>query len=225
MIGRLRLALGCVLCLLLAHPAGADIFFTTGALTEIPAPASFVEGALESSSSFVILDEGITVLPGDVLVNAFGVGTTSAGSTASLAVILAGTRVHSYFVHFDPVGGGFATLTGEVFFDPGEFIIGIQTHTPLLNATDPVTGHPTPIYPTGIDAFRAHESLPGIDSVTISPGLLSASFTHFAELGIDQARIFTIPEPATQTLLLLGALVLTRIKRRRRASKKVFQRF
>lgn len=216
MIGRLHLIVGCVLSLLLAHHARADILFTTGALTEIAAPPSFIEGALESSSSFVILDEGITVLPGPVTVNAFGVGTTSAGSTASLAVIPAGTRVHSYFVHFDPVGSGFAKLTGAVFFDPGEFIIGIQTHTPLLDATDPVTGHPTPTYPTGTEPFRAHESLPGIDSVTISPGLVSASFTHFAELGIDQARIFTIPEPATQTLLLLGIAALVRLKRRRK---------
>jgi len=93
-----------------------------------------------------------------------------------------------------------------VFFDPGETILGIQTHTPWLDGSDAVVGEATATYPTGLLEFRAFETLPGTDTVFIAPGLGSASFTLFAELGIDEARIVTtsVPEPSSLALLLLG---------------------
>ena len=116
--------------------------------------------------------------------------------------------MHTYFVHFDP-DGGVVMLTGSVTFDPGETIIGIQTHTPYLEFADPLVGDPMATYPTGVD-FRAFESLPGLDTVMVPFSLDSASFTLFAELSIDQARIVTIPEPATMGLLALGGLAISR---------------
>lgn len=209
-----RLTLLAGLAIVVADRAEAAIFSTTGALTEISAPPSFMPGALESSTEFYILDEGITVLPGDVIVNAFGVGVHTS-SVASLLTIPMGTPVHSYIVHFDPLGAGFAKLSGTVFFDPGELILGIQTHSPLLDFTDAVTGHPTPIYPTGT-ATRGFDGLPSTDTVTIAPGLGSATFALFAELGIDQARIFTVPEPSSSLLLVLGAVSALGMAHRRR---------
>lgn len=173
--------------------AHAAIAATTGAMSPIVSPVSFLDGVTESSSSIVILDEGLSLLPLSVLVNAFGPGVHD-DSIAMLLEIPAGAPVHSYFVHFDP-DGGVVALTGSVTFEAGQIIIGIQTHTPLLNDSDPLVGDPLATYPTGLLAFRAFEDLPGTDTVTISPDLLTASFSLVAELGVDQARIFTVPAP------------------------------
>lgn len=197
----------------MAAHAQAGVMMTTGALSVTAPPASFAEGSTESSTGFVILDEGVKVLPSDVTVNAFGVGVFT-GSTAMLATLPKDSLVQTYFVHFDPVGSMFATVTGAVFFDPGQIILGIQTHTPLIDSTD-LLGHPTPTYPTGFST-RGFETLPGTDTVTIAPGLGSASFTFFAELGIDQARIFTtpsaipVPAPGAAAFMLLLTFGLAR---------------
>lgn len=203
--------------LMLAHQAVADIDFTTVAMTEITAPVSFATGATESSTSIAILDEGITVLASDVELNVYGVGVHGDNPPPYL-VVPAGTRVQSYLVHFDPIGSSFATATGAVFFEPGETVIGIQTHTPLLYTTDGPLGHPLAMYPGVFDAFRGFETLPGTDTVTLPPGMGSASFTLFAELGVDHARIITspvIPEPTPIVLLAAGLLSMGRSLRRR----------
>jgi hypothetical protein len=202
---------------MLANQANADILFTTGAMAEISAPVSFVTGDNESSTSIDILDEGVSVLASDVELNVYGVGVHGDDPPPYL-IVPSGTRVQSYLVHFDPSGSGFATLTGAVFFDLGETVIGIQTHTPLLYTTDGPLGHPLATYPGVFDAFRGFETLPGTDTVTLPPGLGSASFTLFAELGVDHARIFTspvIPEPSSLALLGLGVAGLCRLVRRR----------
>ena len=188
--------------------ARADIISTSGAMVEIFAPVSLLSGVTESSTSIGILDEGLTVLPGDLPVNAVGPGTFTYSSGPTVFIPM-GTLVHTYIVHFDP-DGGVVALTGGVMFDPGEIILGIQTHTPLLDASDAVVGDPMVIYPTGIEPFRAFETLPGTDMVMVPPTLDSADFSLIAELGIDQARIVTapIPEPATAMLLLCAAAVL-----------------
>jgi hypothetical protein len=201
--------------LMLSNQAIAGVLFTTGAMTEISAPVSFVTGATESSTSIAILDEGITVLSADVELNVYGVGVHGDDPPPYL-VVPAGTRVQSYLVHFDPVGSSFATLTGAVFFDLGETVIGIQTHTPLLYTTDVPLGHPLATYPGTFDAFRGFETLPGPDSVTLPPGLGSASFTLFAELGVDHARILTAPVPEPTSFVVFGLvfIVIVCISRR-----------
>jgi hypothetical protein len=200
---------------LFAPAAAAGIISTTGAMTEIFAPVSLIEGDTESSTEILILDEGVTILPIEIFVNKLGPGLHS-GSSGAPIVVPGGSLVQTYIVHFDPIGGGFATVTGGVFFDPGEIILGIQTHTPLLDGADAAVGDPGATYPTGLLEFRAFETLPGTDTVTIAGGLDSASFTLFAELGIDQARIVTIPipEPSTSALLMLGLAALC-VRRRR----------
>ncbi len=187
----------------MASQAAAAIVSTTGAMTEIFAPVSFLEGATESSTSIVILDEGMTVLPSDVSVNAFGPGTHD-GSAPPYLMIPAGTLVNSYLVHFDPIGSTFTTLTGAVFFEPGETIIGVQTHTPLLYSTDAMLGDSMATYPDTFIEFRAFETLPGTDTVTLPIDMGSASFTLFAELGVDEARILTAPVPEPSSLMLFG---------------------
>lgn len=202
--------------MLLAAPAPGQIAFTTGAMVEVTAPISFETGASESSSVIAILDEGEHTLLEDVFVNAFGPGTHG-GTAPPLLPIAAGTLVRSYLVHFDPLGGSFGSLAGEVFFVPGEFIIGVQTHTPLLYATDPVLGDPMATYPAVFDDFRGFETLPGPDGVTLPIDMTSASFSLFAELGVDHARIITRPVPGpTGLVTMLGVGAWHTLRRRRR---------
>lgn len=208
--------LPCLVACLVAAPAQAQIAATTGAMTEVFAPVSFITGETESSSEIRIFDEGITLLAAEVFINAFGPGVHG-GTVPPLAAISAGTLVRSYLVHFDPTGGGFAALTGEVFFTPGEFIIGVQTHTPLLYAADPIVGDPGATYPDTFYEFRGFETLPGPDSVTLPLDMASASFSLFAELGVDHARIFTVPIPSPPSLAAFAALSAISGMRRRRA--------
>lgn len=189
--------------------AAADIITTTGAMVAIPAPASFLEGDLESSTAIVVLDEGTKFLPITVTLDVAGPGTYDA-SPGTPSFLAAGTIVHTYFVHFDPVGAAFSSATGAVFFEPDEMIVGIQILSPSLDMSQvPPIPHPTPLYPAG-SPTRGFEFLPGTDTVTISPDLGSASFSFFAELSVDQARIFTVavPEPAALSIAAPCAIVM-----------------
>ncbi|GMV24266.1 MAG: hypothetical protein AMXMBFR58_02970 [Phycisphaerae bacterium] len=209
--------LGSVLAVASTAPAFADVAFTTGSMVEVFAPYSFVTGENESSSAIAILDEGLTLLPSDVELNVYTPGTHGDNPPPYL-IVPAGTLVQTYLVHFDPTGTSFATLTGSVVFEPGEVIIGLQTHTPLLYVTDPLVGHPLATYPAVFDDFRGFETLPGPDSVTLPLTMASASFTLFAELGVDHARIFTIPVPSPSTLAAVMSVgALGAIRRRRDA--------
>ncbi len=193
-----------------AAAGSADILSVSGSMEIASAPISFLEGATESSTAIRILDEGTSVLVGDIAVNAVGPGTHTYSAGPPLT-ISSGSLVHSYIVHFDP-DGGVVPLLGSVTFDVGEFIIGIMTHTPYLDFSDAEVGHPLAVYPTGLLEFRAFETLPGTDSVTIAADLNSASFSLIAELGIDQARIITtpVPEPTAWLGVLLAGGFLTR---------------
>lgn len=200
-----------------ARWAQADILSVSGAMTILAPPVSVAsEGITESSASIFIIDEGISIVPPsppDLFVNAFGPGSHGGSFPPSLT-LPPGAIFHSYLVHFDPVGPGIVALTGTVTFAPGETIFGIQTHTPLLYTTDAPFGHPFVTYPGAFDSTRGFDTLPApADVVTIAGDLNSATFSLTAELGVDQARIFTVPvpEPSSAALLLLGsAMVLLR---------------
>jgi hypothetical protein len=134
---------------------------------------SLAVGAYESSTSIFVLDEGADFMPSTLTLDVAGAGTYDA-SPGTPSFLTVGTFAHSYYVHFDPVGSGFATATGAVFFEPGENIVGIQILPASLDMTQvPPIPHPTPVYPTGVPT-RGFEFLPGTDTVTIAPSLSSA---------------------------------------------------
>lgn len=183
----------------------ADISSVAGAMTVLVPPVSVAgEGITESSSTIYVIDEGVSIVPPAppaLLVNAFGPGPHDASFPPGIA-LPPGSLLHSYLVHFDP-DGGVVSLSGSITFDSGETIFGIQTHAPLLYSTDGPFGSPFVEYPAAFVSTRAFDSLPApADLVTIAADLNSATFDLTAELGMDQARIFTIPVPEPTSLLL-----------------------
>lgn len=212
---RMHWGLLCVLTFMLAGQAQADILATSGAMVEVAPPPSLVAEAFESSTEIRIIDEGSKFLVAPLFVDGFGPGPQFPAGV--LDVLPPGLFVHTYIIHFDPDGGKIS-LTGDVTFDPGEIIVGLAMHPPYLAASDgfPV-GDPFITYPTG-STTRGFETLPGIDTAFIAGDLNSVSFTLFAELKIDQARIFTVPEPSTIALLVAGAALCVSRRRSRMAS-------
>jgi hypothetical protein len=195
-------ALTCVLTFMLAGQAQADILATSGAMVEVAPPPSLLSGVFESSTEIRIIDEGSKFLVVPLFVDGFGPGPQL--PAGPLDTLPPGLLVHTYIVHFDP-DGGVVSLSGDVTFDPGEIIVGLAMHPPYLGASDgfPV-GDPFIAYPTG-STTRGFETLPGTDSATIAGDLNSVTFDLHADLGVDQARIFTVPEPSTIVLLVVVA--------------------
>lgn len=217
----ITLFLSCVLNLLCAFQTHADILSVSGAMATLTPPVSVAgEGITESSTAIFIVDEGISIVPPsppDLFVNAFGPGAHDGSYPPSL-LMPPGAVFHTYLVHFDPVSGTIS-LSGSITFDPGETIFGIQTHTPLLYSTDGPFGHPSVTYPGAFISTRAFDTLPApADSVTIMGDLNSVSFSLTAELGVDQARIFTIPvpEPTSAALMMVGPVVVGLVWRSQR---------
>lgn len=213
------LTASCMLAVLSADSTYADILSVSGAMTISTPPVSVAgEGITESSSDILIIDEGVSIVPPGppaLFVNAFGPGPHGESPPPPSLMLPPGSIFHSYLVHFDPAGG-VVSLTGGVTFDPGETIFGIQTYAPLLYSTDGPFGNPSVVYPGVFISTRAFDTLPApADMVTIAGDLNSATFALTAELGMDQARIFTVPvpEPSSAALLLLGAVALSVIRR------------
>ncbi|MBX3421676.1 MAG: hypothetical protein KF752_08980 [Pirellulaceae bacterium] len=214
---RVSHGLYCIVSLLYVGAARADIFAVSTTMTVVTPPVSVVgEGILESSTTMYIIDEGISIVPPGppLFVNAFGPGPHGGSFPPSL-MLPPGAIFHSYLVHFDPAPG-IVSLTGSVTFDPGETIHGIQTYSPLLYSTDGPFGNALVTYPGVFIATRGFDTLPApSDMVTIAGDLNSATFSLTAELGMDQARIFTIPVPEISSCaMLVVAMGLSSLRRR-----------
>jgi hypothetical protein len=199
----------------------AEIASTAGAMTEIAPPASVVVGALESSSTIYVFEEGLSPVPltPDLFFDHIGPGSFE-GTPPPYFPMPKGAMLYSYLVHFDPVGTALTSLTGSITFETGETIVGIQAYTPLLYSTDGFFGDPGVTYPaSGTDLTRGFDTFVTIDDTgSVALDLNTVTFTLAAELGVDEARIFTliVPEPSCLALILVG--VGLNLARRRRTS-------
>jgi hypothetical protein len=204
---------------MMPRQAQADILSTAGAMTEIAPPASVVVGALESSTTIFAFDEGVSPVPlsPDLFFDHVGPGSFE-GTPPPFFLMPKGALLHSYLVHFDPVGATPTTLTGSITFDPSETIIGLQAHTPLLYSTDGFFGLGSVTYPaSGSDLDRGFDTFITVDDTgSVAIDLNSVSFTLKAELGVDEVRLFTVvPEPASAALLAIAS-ALCAVRRRDR---------
>jgi len=104
--------------------SGDAAFGKSGAIRQIDPPASEVFDSLESNTYiFAWRERASFALPASVKVNLSRPGRYVSTSEYSTATISAGTVVDCYFLHFDPVGDGPASASGQLSF--GGEIIGV----------------------------------------------------------------------------------------------------
>lgn len=139
---------------------------------------------IDDETVHVFHESAYLSLPHEVRVN-----HTRPGKHASIevprTVIAAGTRVHSYLLHFAPVSRR-KMVEGSVTF-PGK-ILGVIGDTDMLNATNTVLGSTWTL--RCFHPERGIESTPNqnFDTVTISPNRRSLS-VKFQTESIDQVRV------------------------------------
>ncbi len=212
--GLKSLLLGGLFCAVSAAQAGVTA--TSDAAVYLDrAPASVVQGAFQDNDNFYVFDEKQNYsLTSDLSVDwlASDGGSLSNGSGGTIA---AGTRVNSYFLHFDPSSDG-RKVYGEVDFS--EAILAV-IYTPLnLERSDGTLGAPGTAYAD--KEWRGYESNIDLDYSS----LVGSNFLwvkNFANGNFtDQARVITaapVPVPAAVWLFASGILALF-ASRRRRAS-------
>lgn len=209
-----RVARLMTICLtMLSLSAGASVI-TSGQITQIAPPASVAVGATEDDSQMVFfLERTGLALPGALAAEVTAPTTVTNGIGITPGIIGAGTRVDSYFLHFDSVTPGPITLTGTITF--GTDILGVMLFGASLDASDLILGGTSTGYPAAGDFFRGTSEIgSGGDIVTLSGDRRTLTVQSRVSVvsgfsGIDQLRIVvaTVPEPGTISLLALGLLV------------------
>jgi hypothetical protein len=205
--------------LLAASPAAAAVI-TAPNVVEIAAPGSTLEGDLEDNTLIRLFAESTVTLASALTVDVTAPGIYQNGSApiAASGSIAAGTKVDSYFIHFDPANGT-QTGTGSVTFDTD--ILGVLVYTSTLAAgSDGLLGAPGTLYVTG--ANRGLEFGPSEDVVTLSSDLRTLTLSLREQSSrVDQLRVVVaspgslIPEPDTALLFGGGLLALAALRRRR----------
>ena len=201
--------------LLAASPAAAAVIGTSGGVTEIGAPASTLQNARESNTQIVLFAEQASVTLGTALsVDVTAPGTYNGGSppAAGSGSIAAGTRVDSYFVHFDRVNGN-AVVGGSVTFDSD--ILGVIVYSAGLDASNGLLGAGGTSYISGVSTHGLEFAE---DVVTLSGDLRTLTLSLQEQPNrVDQLRIVVAaPEPGTALLLGGGLLALAATRRARR---------
>lgn len=203
---------GLAFCLALSLRAEA-------ALVILPsAPASVLEGVLESNTDAFIFHESTTTLAAPMSVDISTPGLYNLANPDSPGAIPASTVVSSYFLHRDSVNEELSTVT--VFGTFPQEVLGIIIEDENLDASDPILGAPGTLYPTGLD-FRGLEVpyLSLADVVFWSGNMVFISVQSTTAEVLDQVRIITaVPEPGSLALGLAAAPVAWWSWRRRRSA-------
>lgn len=206
------LAVGVILsiCVSTTH---ANIISTTGPIKRISAPASVLEGALESDTRIFVFTEKLAqTLANELAVNIISPGNYT-GNASPNSFIRDGVTVHSYMVHADHVGtSGSRVFEGSIRF--GQNILAIITDEMVLDSSDPIVGLPSVIYPTNMSRVKRGtlDNFDFGDTITYSSDRRKISF-HMTNNGedIEQFRVITYsPEPASGAMLMIGGFVLIR---------------
>jgi hypothetical protein len=210
------LSIAAAVVMSVAGPAQSGIISVSN-VNVIAPPPSVKTGDLEDNAAVVTFREQQNfILPSAVVVDflAPGVYDSSADLPGGTPTVAAGTRVDSYFVHGDGLGGGIVHFNGSITFSTDVLAVILRNGNGRLSNSDTVLGVPTTDYPGSND--RGLElggvSNPDSDQITLSADRRTITF-HFA-VGpvVDQIRVITqesfdaapVPEPASLALAIVG---------------------
>jgi hypothetical protein len=198
---------------------GAAIPKTTGDVRYLHrAPRSVLQGAFEHNAYILLFQERADlVLTQEVQVNAVAPGEyrterqpedppgtaiavrVDQPEQPSLEPLVSGSRVSSYFVHFDPVRGGGAKgvhREGSIRFPHP--VVGVIIATRHLVPTDGLLGHPATRYET-TDFEVARNGLEPNDRMTLSEDHRTVHLKLGAGTSVDHVRILVASEPPIRT--------------------------
>lgn len=130
--------------------ASVAVVSSSGEVQQISAPASVLQGALESDTQIQLFGEqgGVTLSAG-ATADITNPGTYSNAASLTTGTIPAGTKVDSYYLHSDPVGissNVVQLLSGGVTFPTN--VLGVVILDPSLTASNPALGVAGTQYPT-----------------------------------------------------------------------------
>ncbi len=202
----------------------AGIMGVTGAVEIVAAPPSDLRlGTWESNTAVRVFGERQNLAlsnPLAVDITVPGTSGQSPNANVSPGTVLMGTRIDSFYLHFDNIGEGNIRLAGSITFDSPILGIlvglegGVVTGSPnnSLGTTNGVLGLPGLTYGyEGIDLFNIS------DQLTLGTNLRTISFNFGTALSADNMRIVTatssVPKPSS--IFLVATFVVFTIDHRR----------
>jgi len=229
-----RTILTCVLVLFpCAISASAANVTTLGAISLVAPPPDVRLNALRDDTTiWAFAEQQNVLLAAPLTFSITQPGTSPSGGNInnSPGDVSAGTRVNSYYLHYESVtgtGNHNVLTSGSITFDTD--ILGIAIYNARLNQSDAALALGTTLYPHNQEreldiADNSIYGQDGNDRITLS----ADRRTVFLEIGntggLDQVRIVTaVPEPSAFWLALSSAMSVTawRIRRavRRRSPR------
>lgn len=194
----------------LAVASQASIVSVTGLDVRVFNPLNVVPNVVQSTFVNVFEERTNVLLSADLALDHVNTGLVNAPASMVPGIAASGTRVDSYFMHFDPTVT--LTRTGRVTFSAD--ILGIIIENPSFNASTPILGNPLTTYGVASGAFGL-ELAANSDRFAITADRRSIEFQWAANDPGDRMRVITaVPEPSTIAVLGLASAALLRRRRR-----------
>jgi uncharacterized repeat protein (TIGR01451 family) len=198
-----KIMLICFMALIATSAQGA-IIGTTGDVDDTQLiPVSLVTGAYESDASiFIFAEQQAFALTGDLTLDIDASGLYQLETDLTGGTIPSGTKVNSYIMHFDKVGGaGDLSLAGSVTFDRD--VLGIIILTENLDNSDDAVGDAGTQYESDSPDPQWHDfrepELNGQDTIDLSGDKRTVTVAWFTAQAIDEIRIIEQAPSATAT--------------------------
>jgi len=205
---RITMIEGCVVALLVGTASG-EITSVGGDVQLITPPLPPAQDGV----MWAFNEQQNVTLAADLEVDATQPGLYDENSDLIQAVIPAGVKVNSHYVHSDQEGLSGPDLNGSVTFE--NMILGVIVNDGNLHASDTL-GAPNTQYPGFLSDRGPELGILSSDWFSISPDRRTVTMHANTGLGVDDWRVVTTaPIPAPGVLAIVGAAGLCAVRHRR----------